>query len=73
VNAIRFEYPDYEDPEVNAEAGEKRKRVANGASKAPKKTAEADTENEDESEGDEEPSSGPKKKAMISSKNHAAA
>jgi hypothetical protein len=37
TNSIEFEYPDYEDPAINAEAGEKRKRVTKGASKASKK------------------------------------
>lgn len=61
MNAIGFEYLDYEDPAANAEAKEKRKRVDKGAGKASKKAVGAGTKN-DESEGDDEPYSGPKRK-----------
>jgi tRNA threonylcarbamoyladenosine modification (KEOPS) complex Pcc1 subunit len=72
VNAIWFEYPDYEDPAINAETGE-RKRVAKGDGKTSKKTVDADKE-KDESDGGEEPFSGPeKKKAKTSSKKSATA
>jgi hypothetical protein len=57
----QVQVPELEDPAVNTEDGKKRKRVAKGSSKAPKKTVDADIENEGESKGDEEPSSGPKR------------
>jgi hypothetical protein len=41
MNALRFEYPGYEDPSTNVGAGEKRKRVAKGAYKRSKKTVDA--------------------------------
>lgn len=44
MNAIRFQYPDYENPAVNTEAGEKRKRVAKSIRKTSKNTTDADTE-----------------------------
>jgi hypothetical protein len=43
MNVIDFEYSDYEDPTVNTETGEKRKRVAKGARKRSNKSIEADT------------------------------
>lgn len=66
MNVIGFEYPDYEDLVTNAEAGEKRKRAIKGAGKASNKTVDANTKDEDESEGDEEPSLGLEKKAKTS-------
>jgi hypothetical protein len=71
MDAIGFEYPDYEDPAINTETREKRKRVTKTVGKSLEKTTEADTEN-DESEGDEEPSLGPKKKKVKTSKKSAA-
>jgi hypothetical protein len=68
MNVIGFEYPDYEDPTINTETGEKRKRVAKGDGKTSKKTIEADIEN-DELEGDEEPPSGTKNNNAKTSKN----
>jgi hypothetical protein len=66
MNVIGFEYPNYEDPTVNIETGEKRKRDAKGAGKTTKKTADVESEDDDESENDEEPSSGLAKKVKIS-------
>jgi hypothetical protein len=69
MNATGFEYPDYEDPAANAEAGEKRKRGVEGAGKTSKKNADAETEDDNESEHDEETPSGlAKKKVKISVK-----
>jgi hypothetical protein len=74
TNTIEFECPHYEDPAINTEAGEKSKRVTKGASKALKKIVDDDTVDEDESEGDEEPSLGiEKKKARTSTKKTIAA
>jgi hypothetical protein len=56
MNAIGFEYSDYEDPGINTGIGEKREWVTKIIGKSSKKTTEADTEN-DESEGNEEPPS----------------
>jgi hypothetical protein len=73
MNAIGFEYQDYEDPSINTKTREKRKKVAKGILKTSKNTTDAATE-DDESKGDEEPSLGPKKKkAKTSSKNSTAA
>jgi hypothetical protein len=54
MDAIGFEYLDYIDPTSHTEAGEKRKRVSKGTSKASKKDADVGTEDDDESENDDE-------------------
>jgi hypothetical protein len=66
MDAIGFEYPDYEYLAINTR--EEKKNITKSVGKSSKKTAEANTKN-DESEGDEEPSSGPEKKKAKTSKN----
>jgi hypothetical protein len=74
MDAIGFEYLDYIDPTSHTEAGEKRKRVSKGTSKASKKDADVGTEDDDESENDDElPSGLEKKKARTSVKKTLAA
>jgi hypothetical protein len=64
MDAIGFKYPDYTDPAANTKAGEKWKRATKTTSKASKKAID-DEIGSDESKNDEEPPSGPEKKAKI--------